>query len=104
MISVLLSAYFVYVDDKKDFLRSSSSVTETLSFEDLVLTFLRELREFKKAAGVSCEFVARSISSLLEVTNMEQKIEADRLLNLMLKVPVSTCDKIFLHLCTAKSF
>ena len=55
-------------------------VTETLSFEDLVLTFLLELRELKKASGVSCEFVARSISSLLEATNMEQKIEVDRLL------------------------
>ena len=31
-------------------------VTETLSFEDLVLTFLLELRELKKASGVSCEF------------------------------------------------
>ena len=55
-------------------------VTETLSFEDLVLTFLLELRELKKASDVSCEFVARSISSLLEATNMEQKIEVDRLL------------------------
>ena len=55
-------------------------VTETLSFEDLVLIFLLELRELKKASGVSCEFVARSISSLLEATNMEQKIEVDRLL------------------------
>ena len=55
-------------------------VTETLSFEDLVLTFLLELRELKKASDVSCEFVARSISSLLEATNMEQKIEGDRLL------------------------
>ena len=55
-------------------------VTETLSFEDLVLTFLLELRELKKASGVSCEFVARSIKSLLEATNMEQKIEVDRLL------------------------
>ena len=54
--------------------------TETLSFEDLVLTFLLELRELKKASGVSCEFVARSISSLLEASNMEQKIELDRLL------------------------
>ena len=55
-------------------------VTETLSFEDLVLTFLLELRELKKASDVSCEFVARSINSLLEATNMEQKIELDRLL------------------------
>ena len=55
-------------------------VTETLSFEDLVLTFLLELRELKKASDVSCEFVARSISSLLEATNVEQKIEEDRLL------------------------
>ena len=55
-------------------------VTETLSFEDLVLTFLPELRELKKAFRVSCEFVGRSISSLLEATNMEQKIEVDRLL------------------------
>ena len=31
-------------------------VTETLSFEDLVLTFLLELREVKKASGVLCEF------------------------------------------------
>ena len=31
-------------------------VTETLSFEDLVLTFLLELRELKKASGVLCEF------------------------------------------------
>ena len=53
---------------------------EILSFEDLVLTFLLELRELKKASDVSCEFVARSISSLLEATNMEQKIEVDRLL------------------------
>ena len=46
---------------------------------DLVLTFLLELRDLKKASGVSYEFVARSISSLLEATNMEQKIEIDRL-------------------------
>ena len=39
-----------------------------------------DLRELKKASGVSCEFVARSIRSLLEATNMEQKIEVDRLL------------------------
>ena len=52
-------------------------VTETPGFEDLVLTFLLELRELKKASGVSCEVVARSISSLLEATNMEQKIELD---------------------------
>ena len=31
-------------------------VTKTLSFEDLVLTFLLELRELKKASGVLCEF------------------------------------------------
>ena len=55
------------------------TVTETLSFEDLLLTFLLELRELKKASGVSCEFVARSISSLLEAINMEKKIEVDRL-------------------------
>ena len=55
-------------------------VTETLSFEDLVLTFLLGLRELKKAPGASCEFVTRSTSSLLEATNMEQKIELDRLL------------------------
>ena len=55
-------------------------VTETLSFEDLVLTFLLELRELKKASGVSCQFVARGVSSFLEATNMEQKIEVDRLL------------------------
>ena len=30
---------------------------EILSFEDLVLTFLLELRELKKASGVSREFV-----------------------------------------------
>ena len=47
-------------------------VTETLSLEDLVLTFLLELRELKKASGVSCGFVARSISSYLEATSMEQ--------------------------------
>ena len=47
-------------------------VTETLSLEDLVLTFLVELRELKKASGVSCGFVARSISSYLEATSMEQ--------------------------------
>ena len=46
---------------------------------DLVLTFLLELRDLKKASGVSYEFVARRISSLLEATNMEQKIEIDRL-------------------------
>ena len=40
-------------------------LTETLNFEDLVLTFLLELRQLKKASGVSCEFVTRSISSLL---------------------------------------
>ena len=54
-------------------------VNETLSCEDLVLTFVLELRELKKASGVSCEFVATSVSSLLEATNMEQKIEVDRL-------------------------
>ena len=54
-------------------------VNETLSCEDLVLTFVLELRELKKASGVSCEFVARSVSSLLQATNMEQKIEVDRL-------------------------
>ena len=32
-------------------------VNETLSCEDLVLTFLLELRELKKASGVSREFV-----------------------------------------------
>ena len=52
---------------------------EILSFEDLVLTFLLELRELKKASGVSCEFLARSIRSLLETTSIEQKIEVDRL-------------------------
>ena len=55
-------------------------LTETLSFDDLVLTFLLELRELKKASGVSCEFLVRSISSLLEAANIEQKIEVDRLL------------------------
>ena len=52
---------------------------EILSFEDLVLTFLLELRDLKKASGVSCEFLARSIRSLLETTSIEQKIEVDRL-------------------------
>ena len=55
-------------------------VTETLSFEDLVLTFLLELKELKKASGVSCEFLAKSIRTLLEATNTEEKIEVDRLL------------------------
>ena len=81
-------------------------LTETLSFDDLVLTFLLELRELKKASGVSCEFLVRSISSLLEATNIEQKIEVDRLLKeFMLKAHkkyVSTCNKIFLHLCRCK--
>ena len=66
--------------DKLEEGANSEIVTETLSFEDLVLTFLLELRELKKASGVSCEFVARSISSLFEATNMEQKVEVDRLL------------------------
>ena len=66
--------------DKLEEGANSEIVTETLSFEDLVLTFLLELRELKKASGVSCEFVARSISSLSEATSMEQKIELDRLL------------------------
>ena len=55
-------------------------VTETLSFEDLVLTFLQELKELKKASGVSCELLAKSIRTLLEATNIEEKIEVDRLL------------------------
>ena len=55
-------------------------VTETLNFEDLVLTFLLELRQLKKASGVSWEFLVRSISSPLEATNIEQKFEVDRLL------------------------
>ena len=55
-------------------------VTETLSFEDLVLTFLQELKELKKASGVSCELLAKSIRILLEATNIEEKIEVDRLL------------------------
>ena len=56
-------------------------VTEiALSFENLVSTFLLVLRELKKASGVSCEILARSISSLLGATNIEQKIEVDRLL------------------------
>ena len=56
-------------------------VTETLSLLwRCSLTFLLELRELIKASGVSCEFAARSISSLLEAANMEQKIEVDRLL------------------------
>ena len=50
-------------------------LTETLSFDDLVLTFLLELRVLKKASGVSCEFLVRSISSLLEATNIEQKLK-----------------------------
>ena len=54
--------------------------TETLSFEDLVLTFLLELKELKKESVVSCEFLATSISSILEATNIEQKIKVDRLL------------------------
>ena len=54
--------------------------TETLSFEDLVLTFLLELKELKKESVVSCEFLATSISSILEATNIEQKIQIDRLL------------------------
>ena len=66
--------------DKLEEGANSEIVTETLGFEDLVLTFLLELRELKKASGVSCEFVARSISSLSEATSMEQKIELDRLL------------------------
>ena len=56
-------------------------VTETLiSFEDLVLTLLLELRELKKASSISCEFVARSISSLLQATNMEKQIEVNSFL------------------------
>ena len=66
--------------DKLDEEANPEIVTETLSFEDLVLAILLVLRELKKASGFSCEFVARSISSLSEVTNMEQKIEVDRLL------------------------
>ena len=66
--------------DKLEEEANPQTVTETLSFEDLLLTFLLELRELKKTSGVSCEFVARSISSLLEAINMEKKIEVDRLL------------------------
>ena len=66
--------------DKLEEGANSEIVTETLSFEDLVLTFLLDLRELKKASGVSCEFVARSISSLFEATNMERKVEGNRLL------------------------
>ena len=66
--------------DKLEERANPEIANEILSFEDLVLTFLLELRELKKASGVSCEFVARSIKSLLEATNMEQKIEVDRLL------------------------
>ena len=50
-------------------------LTETLSFDDLVLTFFLELRVLKKASGVSCELLVRSISSLLEATNIEQKLK-----------------------------
>ena len=46
-------------------------VTETLSFEDLALTFLLELRELKKASGVSCKFLARSISSFMRVCSQK---------------------------------
>ena len=49
--------------DKLDEEANPEIVTETLSFEDLVLAFLLELRELKKASGFSCEFVARSIST-----------------------------------------
>ena len=66
--------------DKLEEEANSQTVTETLSFEDILLTFLLELRELKKTSGVSCELVARSISSLLEAINMEKKIEVDRLL------------------------
>ena len=66
--------------DKLEERANPEIANEILSFEDLVLTFLLELRELKKASGVSCEFVARSISSLFEATNMEQKVEVDRLL------------------------
>ena len=66
--------------DKLEERANPEIANEILSFEDLVLTFLLELRELKKASGVSCEFVARSISSLSEATSMEQKIELDRLL------------------------
>ena len=34
-------------------------VTKTLSFEDLVLTFLLEVQKVKKESRVSCKFVAR---------------------------------------------
>ena len=81
-------------------------VTETLSFGDLVLTFLLELRELKTASGVSYEFVARKISSLLEATNMVQKIEVDRLLkefNAESSQEISEhLNKIFLYLCHCK--
>ena len=65
--------------DKLEERANPEIANEILSFEDLVLTFLLELRELKKASGVSCEFLARSIRSLLETTNIEQKIEVDRL-------------------------
>ena len=49
-------------------------VTETLSFEDLVLTFLLELRELKKASCVSCKFLARSISSFMRVCSQKYQL------------------------------
>ena len=67
--------------DKLEERANPEIVTETLSFEDPVFNFSsRANRELKKASVVSCEFVARSISSLSEATSMEQKIELDRLL------------------------
>ena len=62
-------------DKLKEGANPEINVTETLSLEDLILTFLLELRELKKASGVSCDFVARSISSYLEATSMEQQID-----------------------------
>ena len=81
-------------------------VTEALSFKDLVLTFLLELRELRKSSSVSCEFVARSISSLSEATNMEKEIEVHILLkefNAESSQEIrNTCNKIYLHLCYCK--
>ena len=66
--------------DKLEERANPEIVTETLSFQDPVINFSsRANRELKKASGVSCKFVARSISSLSEATSMEQKIELDRL-------------------------
>ena len=57
--SSLQSSLDEFLEESFDKLEEGANpeiVTETLSFEDLVLTFLLELREFKKASGVLCEF------------------------------------------------